>query len=252
MPVEAAGVRISALDTSRFGVITARADGVSVGELSAVLDFCDANDVELLIARCPVEDVAASQALTAANFLLMDTLVYYERDLGASPVNDGVTELIEEIGPGDADQVESIARECFHDYLGHYHADPRLDPGASTEVYASWARSSCETIGPDAFVLVSGKPNQRTGFSTFRLRSGEGELVLGAVLPSARGKGLYRQLTLAGMLRLQASGAKRFSTSTHLSNWGAQSSWVAAGLRPSRAYHTFHRWFERPQRARRR
>jgi hypothetical protein len=47
------------------------------------------------------------------------------------------------------------------------------------------------------------------------------------------------------MKRLQAAGATRFVTSTHLSNWGAQSAWVRAGLRPYRAYHTFHRWFDR-------
>jgi hypothetical protein len=66
------------------------------------------------------------------------------------------------------------------------------------------------------------------------------------VLPTARGAGLYRNLTLAGMLRLQSSGAKKFITSTHLSNWSAQASWTAAGLHPSSAHHTFHRWFDRP------
>lgn len=214
-----------------------------------MLEFCAAHDVELLIARCPVEDVAATQALTATDFLLLDTLVYYERDLPASPVEESVTDSIEEIRPGDPEQVESIARECFRDYLGHYHADRRLDRDACTEVYASWARSACDSVGPDAFVLVGGEPGKRVGFSTFRRSAdGTGELVLGAVLPAARGRGLYRLLTLAGMERLGSSGATRFITSTHLSNWGAQASWVAAGLRPTRAYHTFHRWFERSQR----
>ena len=251
MPIEASGVRLSTLDTERFGVVTARADGISARDLPAVLEFCDEHGVELLIARCDVEDPAAAHALESAGCLLMDTLVYYERDLVASPLRHSISSLIAEIGPGDADQVESIARVCFRNYLGHYHADQRLDQGACTEVYASWARSTCDAVAPGSFVLVTGEPGARTAFSAFRRNSrGEGELVLGAVVPEARGNGLYRQLTLAGMSRLQESGANRFVTSTHLGNWGAQVTWTAAGLRPARAFQTFHRWFERAYRPR--
>ncbi len=250
MPVEAPGVRLSPLDIERFGLVVARADGLTALELPAVLDFCNSNQVQMLIARSGVEDATTTHALESASFVLMDTLVYYERDLASSPVQPGGKEEIHVLGPDDAARVEWIARECFRDYLGHYHADLRLDRDACTEVYASWARSSCENAGPDAFVLVAGSPRLE-GFSTYRrTASGEGELLLGAVLPAARGKGLYRQMTLAGMLRLQESGTKRFVTSTHLGNWGAQAAWSAAGLRPFRAYHTFHRWFDRPQRSR--
>ncbi|MDQ2943021.1 MAG: hypothetical protein M3R21_05040, partial [Candidatus Dormibacteraeota bacterium] len=141
-------------------------------------------------------------------------------------------------------QVEAIARSCFRDYSGHYHADPRLDRDACTETYASWARSCCDQQEPAGFVLVAGEARRRIAFSSFRRTSDtQGELVLGAVLPEARGAGLYRRLTIEGMLRLQSSGASLFVTSTHISNWSAQAAWIAAGLRPSRAYYTFHRWF---------
>jgi ribosomal protein S18 acetylase RimI-like enzyme len=243
MPVEADGVRISTLDTDHFGVVTARADGVSASELPSVQRFCAANEVELLIARCTVGDTAAANAMIANDFLLMDTLVYYGRDLVAFPSNELVTEPAEQISSSDLDQVASIARECFQNYSGHYHADLRLNRQACTEVYVSWARTLCEADTPDVFVLVSGPPGRRTGFSAFRLAADRGELVLGAVLPVARGQDLYRQLTVLGMRRLQAMGARRFITSTQLSNWAAQASWVRAGLRPTHAYYTFHRWF---------
>lgn len=247
MPVDDPGVRLSQIDTDRFGVITARADGLVLEQLEPVIDFCNAQRVQLLIARCRVEDVATTHALGAAGFLLMDTLVYYERDLARAPVGGEPSGPIELMRPGDEDQVEAIARECFRDYSGHYHADLRLDRDACAETYASWARACCEpAIG--RFVLVAGDGRSRVvGFSAFRQRpDGVGELVLGAVLPAARGAGLYRNLTLAGMVRLQSSGAKKFITSTHLSNWSAQASWTATGLHPSNAYHTFHRWFDRP------
>jgi ribosomal protein S18 acetylase RimI-like enzyme len=246
VPVEAAGARLSALDTDRFGVVTARADEVTKTDIEALLDYCESHGVELLIARSRVEDVAATQALEDAGCGLMDTLVYYERELSAGSFDATTSGQIELLAPGDVEQVEAIARECFEHYSGHYHADPRLDRTACREVYASWARACCTAQGPDDFVLVAGDRGYRVGFSCFRRSSsGEGELLLGAVRPGARGQGLYTQLTLAGMKRLQAAGATRFVTSTHLSNWSAQSAWVRAGLRPYRAYHTFHRWFDR-------
>jgi ribosomal protein S18 acetylase RimI-like enzyme len=246
MPVDAPGIRLSQIDSDRFGVIIARADGLDVEHLESAIDFCRSHQVQLLISRSRVEDVATTHALTAAGFLLMDSLVYYQRDLARSPVSSQPSGPIELINPGDEDQVEAIARVCFRDYSGHYHADPRLDRGACIQTYASWARACCEEAN-GGFVLVAGDPSRRVGFSSFRQGSDKvGELVLGAVLPAARGAGLYRNLTLAGMLRLQTSGAQKFITSTHLTNWSAQASWTAAGLHPYCAYHTFHRWFDRP------
>jgi ribosomal protein S18 acetylase RimI-like enzyme len=243
MPVDQGGVRLSALDTNRFGIVVARADRVTRDRVDEVFDFCASNRVKLLICRSNVEDVDASNALIARLCEIMDTLVYYQDEIANEAYLGTGDPRISLMEHEDADAVESIARECFRDYSGHYHADRRLDRDACTEVYASWARALCEPAD-GSFVLVAGDPGERVGFSAFRQdASGVGELVLGAVLPAARGAGLYRQLTLAGMLRLQASGAKRFITSTHLSNWGAQRSWTAAGLHPYSAYHTFHRWF---------
>jgi ribosomal protein S18 acetylase RimI-like enzyme len=243
MPVDESGVRLSPLDTNRFGIVVARADGVKRDQVDEVFDFCDSHQVRLLICRCSVEDVATTHALSAAGCELMDTLVYYERDLVKSPVAGEIGAAIQPWERGDTDQVEAIARECFRQYSGHYHADPRLDRDAVTETYASWARALCEPAD-GAFVLVAGEPGRRVAFSGFRQGPPEvGELVLGAVLPSARGGGLYRKLTEAGMLRLQSAGARRFITSTHLGNWSAQASWSAAGLHPYSAHHTSHRWF---------
>jgi ribosomal protein S18 acetylase RimI-like enzyme len=244
MPVEDGGIRLSALDTARFGFVTARVDAIEIGQLREVFDFCRLQRVQLLIARCVVEDLSTTHALGEAGFALMDTLVYYERDLLKFPLIERSSDDIELLQPEDIVQVEAIARSCFRNYSGHYHADPRLDREACTETYASWARSCCDQHGSGGFVLVAGDGRHRVGFSAFRRTSDDqGELVLGAVLPEARGAGLYRRLTIEGMLQLQSSGTSRFVTSTHVSNWSAQAAWIAAGLRPNRAYYTFHRWF---------
>lgn len=245
MPVEARGIRMSPLDTHRFGVVTARVDDLGAAEVAEAMAYCQAHDVELLIARAPIEDLEVVHRLGAAGFELMDTLVYYERDLRHSPVIEPA-DVFAAPADTDVDQVEAIARECFRQYSGHYHADSRLDREACREVYASWARNACLERSHDSFVLVVGEPDHRVGFSCFRRPSAEiGELVLGAVLPEARGQKLYTRLTLAGAYKLQTAGATRFITSTHLGNWAAEAAWSSAGLRPYRAYHTFHRWFGR-------
>ena len=247
MPIEHPEIALSPLDTSRFGVCTARADALTAEGLAGALDFCRSQNVDLLIGRCRVDDAATVHRLEAAGFLLMDTLVYYRRNLASSPATDPGDGRIRLLREGEAEQVEAIARECFRDYGGHYHADPRLDRRACTEVYASWARTSCQQHGASRFVLVADDGRGLVAFSTFSLSPvDEGELLLGAVSPRARGSGLYRLLTLSGMYRLQSSGANRFVTSTYLGNWGAQASWAAAGLSPHAAYHTFHRWFDKP------
>jgi ribosomal protein S18 acetylase RimI-like enzyme len=245
MPIEHSEIALSPLDTSRFGVRTARADALSAEGLSRALDFCRSENVQLLIGRCMVEDTATVHALEAAGFLVMDTLVYYQRNLAWLPVPDPGEARIRLLRAGEEDRVEAMARECFRDYGGHYHADPRLDRRTSAEVYASWARAACEDPGPSGFVLVGDEGTRLVAFSAFRLNaSDEGELTLGAVSPTARGLGIYRLLTQSGMFRMQTSGVARFVTSTYLGNWGAQASWTAAGLSPFAAYHTFHRWFD--------
>ena len=44
----------------------------------------------------------------------------------------------------------------FSGYLGHYHADPRLDRAKCDEVYLSWAERSCVDPSVASKVLVAG------------------------------------------------------------------------------------------------
>ncbi len=70
-------IRLSELDEAQFGIKTARATNVTVETLPEVMHFCQANGVKFLIARTPVKQLQAVQAMEKAGFLLMDTLVYY-------------------------------------------------------------------------------------------------------------------------------------------------------------------------------
>jgi len=246
MARDAMPVGISSLDEQRFGVRTAKALGVTTSNLPAVLQFCAENDVALLIARCSVDDLPAAHAMERAGFLLMDTLVYWSRDLvDKSLPNDSGPALIRPIRPDEAGEVKRIAGEAFRGYFGHYHADERLDNAACDEVYSDWAYRSCISAEMADFVLIAELENNIVGFATGRLNNPkEGEGVLSGVAPDYRGRGIHRSLMIGRLRWFHQHGAERMVISTQVTNVAAQNSWLRLGFEPSHALYTFHKWFD--------
>jgi GNAT superfamily N-acetyltransferase len=141
--------------------------------------------------------------------------------------------------------LSEAAALVFGGYHGHYHADPRLDRAACDAAYVSWARRCLNT--PDAAdnVLMFFQRGVLVSFVTMRLVSAdEGEVVLGGVLPSAQGRGLWRP-TLGGVLRWsEARGARRVIASTQVTNVASQRIWTRMGFSPVRSEATLHVWFD--------
>ena len=246
MNSQSAPVELSEIDRERFGIRTARSAGVTADSLPGVLDYCRRHDVRLLIARCRVSELAAAQALEQAGGGQMDTLVYYARDLVGTPIpadTDGVS--IRGIRPGDEAQVQAIAAEAFRGYVGHYHADPRLDRAKCDEAYTSWALRSCTSREVADEVLLADRDGEVLGFMTLRLTSRtEGECALFAVAPAAQGQGVGRSLMVAGLRWCAVQGAHRMIISTQLINLAVQRVWVRVGFEPDHAYYTFHVWLD--------
>ncbi len=237
-------ISISALDTQRWGVLTARTLGVTKDNLPQLIDYCQMDGVRFLIARCPSTDLEAAQAMEREGFQLMDTLVYFSRGLEAGVVEDPASPPIRSLRRGEEDRVREAAGHAFAGYLGHYHADPRLDRRQCDASYMDWAyRSSLSTDEGDG-VLVAELGGQIVAFATMRLNSPvESEGVLFGVTPQAQGKGLYRSLVSAGMQWSKARGAIRMVVSTQVTNIAVQKVWARLGFEPSKSYYTFHKWF---------
>lgn len=235
----------SPIDESRFGIRIARVNQAAVGLLPDILDYCHAEQVEMLIARCDAADLAAVQAMERAGFLLMDTLVYFGRALSSLPTYQVTPDLtIRPVRSDEAGQVESMAVEIFKGYGGHYHADPRLDRAQCDAVYPSWAYRSCLVREVADQVLVAESQNALVGFAAIRLNDAdEGEVTLYGVLPSAQRHGVGQALLLNAMHWLAAQDASRFVISTQVTNYASQTVWVRLGLTPYRAFYTFHKWF---------
>lgn len=238
-------VQRSPIDELRFGVRIARINRAAAALLPDILDYCHAEQVEMLIARCDAADLVTVQALEHAGFLLMDTLVYFGRSLsGLLEAADSPGIIIRPVRSDEARQVESMAVEIFKGYGGHYHADPRLDRAQCDAVYPSWAYRSCVAREVADQVLVAEHQNMLVGFVAIRLNDAdEGEVTLYGVLPSAQRRGIGRALVLNAMHWLAEQGASRFVISTQVTNYASQSVWVRLGMSPYQAFYTFHKWF---------
>lgn len=182
--------------------------------------------------------------MESAGFRLMDTLVYYECSLAEASRGQSSVAGVRPMRAGEEGQVEAIAQATFRGYVGHYHADPRLDPTLCDQTYASWARRCCKSSEAADVVLVTPVDGRIAGFVAIQVRLPDlGQLVLGAVAPNAQGRGLYGALAVGGMEWCRARGVQRFVSSTQINNFAAQKSWVGVGMTLTRAVYTFHKWF---------
>jgi ribosomal protein S18 acetylase RimI-like enzyme len=239
-------IRLSSLDEARFGVRTARVNAVTVEQLPAIMEFCRANAVTFLIARCGVGDLPAAQAMEQSGFELMDTLLYYSRDLKGHPIPQLTNDVtLRPVQPSDDNAIGELARRAFQGYGGHYHADPRLDRALCDETYVSWAKRSCVSHEVANDVIAAMVDDKIAGFITLRLNNPiEGEVPLYGVDPVLQGRGIGRSLVIGALEWCKAQGAERLLISTQVTNIASQKVWVRLGFEPLTAYYTFHRWFQ--------
>lgn len=240
MPIE-----LNSLETIRFGIVSAKVVEVTASP-EAIAAAAHAKGVQMLTVRVDVSDLPRVHALEAAGYQLMDTLVYYSRDLAELPSARQLAEgvMLRQATPEDAASVARLAREAFAGYMGHYHADPRLHDTAADAAYVEWAETSTEQVSPDAPVLLAEISQTVTGFLTLRRNSpDEMEIVLNAVGPESQDKGLYTALVAASLPLSREAGAKRIITSTQINNYAVQRVWSRFGFVHYRSCYTLHKWF---------
>lgn len=237
-------IRLSDIDTRRFGIVCARADDVATNELDAIDAFCRNNKVKFLTARCNINDIHVAQQLEARGYRLMDTLIYYRYDCTRKtpvPPLEQNFYVIREHKPGEENAVRDMAAQIFHDYAhGHYHTDPALDRNCANEVYPDWAYNSCLSREVADTVLVAESGNQLVGFLTFKTK---GEIILNGVIPSFQKKGIYPDLLNHALNSMRQQGAACVLISTQLTNFPSQKACVKVGFEPAHAMYTFHKWY---------
>lgn len=238
-------VKINALESARFGVVAAhvRSPHASQHSINAAAETLG---VQMLTLRSDCADHALIHAAEADSFRLMDTIVYYERSLEEPrvEVSEAMVVAIRQAGPGDAAAVADIARAAFSKYVGHYHADPRLDSASADAAYVDWAQRSVTDQSDEERARLLHYDGSPAGFLTLRRNNpAEFEIVLNAVHPDFQRRGLYERLLRDALVASHEEGAQRTIVSTQLNNFRVQRVWSKLGFRLASAHHTFHKWY---------
>lgn len=238
-------ITLSPLELERFGVITAKARNINADNLVDIDDFCTAHGVQMVIGRIDTRELLLVQQMEDAGYRLMDTLVYYVRDLERNPI-EPVTPPVtfRPVTPADGEAIADIARISFEGYFGHYHADPRLPDEASDAVYVDWAVRSISDRNLAGDMIVAEVDGQVVGFVTSRVNGDDGEVVLSGVHPSARRQGIYQAFLEHGTHWCQTQGAKKVWFITQIINVAVQKVYVRLGYTLHHSEYTLHKWTE--------
>ncbi len=239
-------LELNELETKRFGIVAAHV-GNPETPLSMIDLEADALQVEMLTVRIDVGDLSLVHGYEAAGFQLMDTLMYYGRNLSdvAPPPASGNT-TIRFAESSDAEQIASLASVGFRGYVGHFHVDPRLEEKDADAAYIEWAEKSVETLSANTPILVASNDDVVTGFLTLSGYEEEvAHLVLSAVDTTQQGRGVYRALISHALHEAALAGCERVSTSTQINNYAVQRVWARQGLLHERSVYTLHKWYDR-------
>ncbi|WCM92452.1 GNAT family N-acetyltransferase [Acidovorax sp. NCPPB 2350] len=231
----------SPLDSDRFHQRIGKAHVSQLDDVQEILAGSSEEDLDLLIARCPCNQIPAVHAMEAAGFRWMDTLVYMVRPIAQDDRQN--VDGIRKANHQDVDAVESIARSAFGDYVGHYHADARLDREAVKEIYPDWSRRAMSIPGVADCVLVAEDDEVVSGFAILNLmKDACCNGMLYGVAPAFQGRGVFKRLLRASFNWAVENGCAAMEYSTQLNNTAALRGVTREGFVMQRAVHTFHRW----------
>jgi len=232
----------SEVDTQRFGKRIYRATLRDVDDVAALASVAEAQQIDMLIARCPVGEARLVHALEQHDYLLMDTLLYYA---GPSRAFEQATwdHSIREATRDDRDAVEAVATDAFTNYDGHYHADPRLDPKLATLGYVDWCMNCLKRQDHTVWIAADGPTVM--GFIAVHSDEGAADVVLNGVASSFRRRRVYESLLKAAGREAFRRGFAEVRSSTHLGNLAPQRAWIKNGMSIVRAVYAFHKWFDR-------
>lgn len=212
--------------------------------LSAVLKEAPQRNIQHFTACIHTQDTSSLHALEKNGFQVMDSRLTYAIDLHKKRFIKHRNQYpIREFRNGDLKHLGQIALESFT--LGRlatdrFHADPSLSSKKSDELYVEWIINSCR--GSADIVLVAEIDGTPVGYITCELsedltqKLGRrfGFVIINAVSPSARGKGVYASLFNSALGWL-AERIDIVEVGTQIGNYVVQKVWTKFGLSLNRS-----------------
>jgi ribosomal protein S18 acetylase RimI-like enzyme len=240
-------LEIDEMQTARFNVVCAKLIGEPEcrSDLAEIDRVAKTKQISMITTRVSVDEIRWVQNLEEDGFRLMDTLVYYGRkldDIDNSKISASSMNICL-ASKKDVNGVAEIARNAFKDYMGHFHADPRLKNSAADAVYMDWAVKSVESAANDSPVVVAKKDGRIVGFLTAKLHDTSlCEVILNGVHPDAQQQGVYPMMFSFIMDYFKNKNANRIIVSTQINNYAVQKAWAGLGLTHYASYYTLHKW----------
>ena len=223
-----------------------------------------------------VDDVAARHALQHAGFLLMDTkveyawtpsLVHSERKSygfllkAASEPGEAVEAMrlltlgasVRPFQPADLEMLQAIAAEAFTKRtLTRYTVDPALPVADTARLYARWTENAAVGQFGD-LTMVAEADGAPIGFQILRIERklsdaigySIGAMGIGAVVPDARGAGVFPALLSEILSWCRERGLRFARGGVLVNNYRMHRSCMSTGGKVAACYHTFHA--ERPR-----
>jgi hypothetical protein len=240
-------IKLSELDKMRFGITTAKVYIDAKDNIKTIMEWCEAEKVELLIARCSTDEIKLVQSMEKIDFYLTDTLVYFQSRKIISTHN-----LVPEgyswrfANAEDANSVEHLSAKTFRGHAGHYHADSKLNKLDADLVYSSWAGNSCRDENFTGVVFLIFRNAEIVAFLTMKKNDSDTcEIILNGVDPLHQRRGLYFSLISLAKNWALEQNMLRIIVSTQITNIAPQKVWSRQDFEPIKSFYTLHKWFSK-------
>lgn len=234
------------IESQRFGIRAAKVEDIRISD-HQIENFCADNQINFLSVRISADETSRVRFFESIGFRIMDCLVHYALELdgykfsAGQHFNDKIA--VRPATFSDSAAAAAISRRAFKDYIGHFHADPRLDKTQATEVYAQWAENCISDPSGETLVLVAELDTELAGFLAIKtLGANNMDIRLNAVSPKAQGQGCYKALLQAAIRYASNQGSKRLFISTQINNYRVQRIWSLFGFFPVESFFTLHKW----------
>ena len=237
---------LSKLDTERFGVRIGKVQDPTKEDLLKLDEKVATERIGMVILRLGTEQHDLIQTAEMQGFRLMDTLVKLRMDLRGAEIPDVDDRIIvRPFKTGETPILTKVARQAFSNWIGHYHADPRLPKDKCTEVYVDMIRRSCDEKDVVDFVFVAETHGEVLCFCTGKITKDKvGEGILAAVGKKGVGLNIYTNLMRYQSRHFKEEGCSSWVGATQVNNYHVQHALINLGLRPFGSEYTFHKWYD--------
>lgn len=246
-------LRTSEEESRRFERRVARAAIASDADPSwvdGVLAEAVSSTFDLVIVRYPSSHVQAFERFSAqpgCKAIFADTLLYFAWDDHGEDLP--FAHEIAERDEIDAETISGLIETIFTGYTNHYHANSALNAEYIAAGYAEWAQAvAADSQNPLVVLRVGGID---AAIAVVDRSSGQWDIVLAGVMPSFRGRGVYRELVTATMSAARQDRQATVKISTQSHNVQVIRTWEKLGWRMTAAYLTAHLELEQPRPGRR-